>query len=66
MRQNSIFKIGLLLSAALFVTGLVLLYNDQTTPSSILLISSLALMAVSFQGFEKLRGFSYTFWILTA
>ncbi|MEX2232964.1 MAG: bile acid:sodium symporter family protein [Cyclobacteriaceae bacterium] len=23
-------------------------------------------MAISFQGFEKLRGFSYTFWILTA
>jgi BASS family bile acid:Na+ symporter len=66
MRQNSIFKIGLLLSAGLFVTGLVLLYNDQTIPSSILLISSLALMAISFQGFEKLRGFSYTFWILTA
>lgn len=66
MQQNSIFKFGLLLSAGLFVTGLVLLYNDLTTPSSICLIASLALMAVSFQGFEKLRGFSYTFWILTA
>lgn len=66
MNQNPIFKIALFLSLGFFATGLFFLYNDQTTPSSIFLISSLALMAISFQGFEKLRGFSYTFWILTA
>jgi BASS family bile acid:Na+ symporter len=66
MQPNPIFRIALILSIVFFVTGLFFLYNDQTTPSSIFLISSLALMAISFQGFEKLRGFSYTFWILTA
>lgn len=66
MKQNPIFKYALILSSGLFVVGLVLLFNRQVTASSILLISSLALMAIAFQGFEKLRGFSYTFWILTA
>jgi bile acid:Na+ symporter, BASS family len=66
MQQNSIFKIALILSLVFFAAGLILLYIDQHVPSSIFLISSLALMAISFQGFPKLRGFSYTFWILTA
>lgn len=66
MQQNPVFKIALILSIGFFATGLFLLSNDQTVPSSIFLISSLALMAISFQGFQKLRGFSYTFWILTA
>jgi len=66
MQQNRIFKIGLLLSAGLFVAGLLFLFMGKTIPSSVCLISSLALMAIAFQGFEKLRGFSYTFWILTA
>ena len=66
MQQNSIFKIALILSLGFFAAGLFFLFNDQTLPSSIFLISGLALMAISFQGFPKLRGFSYTFWILTA
>lgn len=56
----------LILSLAFFITGLLLLFNAQSVPSSIFLISALALMAVSFQGFKHVRGFSYTFWILTA
>lgn len=60
------FKFLLIFSIALFVIGLVLVGLGQTVVSSVLLIGSLALMAISFQGFEKLRGFSYTFWILTA
>jgi BASS family bile acid:Na+ symporter len=66
MRQHAILKIALILSLGFFLTGLVLLYNDHAVGSSIFLISSLALMAIAFQGFRKLRGFSYTFWILTA
>ena len=66
MQQSAFFKYALLLSIGLFATGLFFLYQEQTTASSILLICSLALMAISFQGFPKLRGFSYTFWILTA
>ena len=66
MQPNAFFRYALILSLGLFAAGLVFLFRDQTTPSSILLISSLALMAISFQGFPKLRGFSYTFWILTA
>lgn len=66
MKQTPVFKFILILSVVLFALGLLFLFQDQTTTSSILLIASLALMAISFQGFEKLRGFSYTFWILTA
>jgi hypothetical protein len=58
MKRNPIFRYGLILALILFVAGLFFLYNDQTTPSSILLITSLAVMAISFQGFQKLRGFS--------
>ena len=65
MKHNPIFKYGLLLAIALFIVGLILLATDDSLLSSILLITSLAVMAISFQGFEKLRGFSYTFWILT-
>lgn len=66
MKQSPVFKYGLILSLLLLAVGLFFLLNDQTTASGFLLIGSLALMAISFQGFEKLRGFSYTFWILTA
>ena len=65
MQQRAFFKYALIFSLGLFAAGLFFLMQDQTTASSILLISSLALMAISFQGFPKLRGFSYTFWILT-
>lgn len=66
MKPNPIFRYILILSVVLFAAGLFFLLKDQVTPSSILLITSLALMAIAFQGYEKLRGFSYTFWILTA
>lgn len=66
MKPNPIFRYILILSVVLFAAGLFFLFKDRVTPSSILLITSLALMAISFQGYEKLRGFSYTFWILTA
>lgn len=66
MQRNPIFKIALILAIGLLATGLFFLFNNQTKPSSIFLITSLAIMAISFQGFNKLRGFSYTFWILTS
>lgn len=65
MQQNPIFKYLLLTSLVLFVVGLVFVYHGEITLSSIFLIAALALMAISFQWFERLRGFSYTFWILT-
>lgn len=66
MKPHPLLKTALILSLVFFAAGLILLYNDQQVPSSIFLISGLALMAIAFQGFPKLRGFSYTFWILTA
>lgn len=66
MQSKSLFRYALILSIALFAAGLFFLVQDRATSSSILLILSLALMAISFQGFVRLRGFSYTFWILTA
>lgn len=66
MQPRPFFRYALIVSLVLFAIGLFFIFQDQTTPSSIFLITSLALMAVSFQGYTKLRGFSYTFWILTA
>lgn len=66
MQLKNIFRIALLLSFGLFVAGVIFLIREEILVSSVLLITGLALMAISFQGFEKLRGFSYTFWILTA
>lgn len=66
MQPRPFFRYALISSLLLLAIGLFFLSQDQTTPSSICLICSLALMAISFQGFSKLRGFSYTFWILTA
>lgn len=56
----------LLASVVLMVAGIILLSRGELPASSALLITGLALMAISFQGFASLRGFSYTFWILTA
>lgn len=66
MKTRPAFRYALMVAILSFSAGLLLLAIDLTTLSSIILIASLALMAISFQGFEKLRGFSYTFWILTA
>src|SRR5690349_15216404 len=66
MRPNPIFRYGLIFAVGLLAVGIYFLSRDAIVLSSIFLISSLALMAISFQGFEKLKGFSYTFWILTA
>ncbi len=65
MQGRSIFRYALIVSLVLFGAGLFFVYRDAITLSSIFFITSLALMAISFQGYEKLRGFSYTFWILT-
>lgn len=65
MRRASLYRYTLMLSLLLLATGVILLYREEITLSSVFLISGLAIMAVSFQGYEKLRGFSYTFWILT-
>ena len=66
MKQHPFFKIALATAVGLFVVGLFLLISEQIVASSVFLIGAFALTAVGFQGFEKLRGFSYTFWILTA
>ena len=66
MQPRPFFRYALIFSLVLLAIGLFFIFRNQTTPSSIFLIVSLALMAVSFQGYVKLRGFSYTFWILTA
>jgi BASS family bile acid:Na+ symporter len=66
MQRNPVYKFGLILALGLFTTGAVLLSAGQINLSSIFLIGSLIIVAVCFQGFEKLHGFSYTFWILTA
>jgi BASS family bile acid:Na+ symporter len=65
MQRNPIFKFLLLLALVLLAAGLFFVSRERTTVSSIFLIGGLALLAISFQWFEKLRGFSYTFWILT-
>jgi len=66
MKQKRIFKPLLLASVALIVAGVLFLSFGNIPTSSFFLIPGLAFLAISFQGFRHLRGFSYTFWILTA
>jgi hypothetical protein len=66
MQRNQLYKIVLMLGFGLLATGLFFMINSRTTPASFFLIGGLCLLAISLQGFAMVRGFSYTFWILTA
>jgi BASS family bile acid:Na+ symporter len=65
MQRIPVFKYLIIFAVVLFAAGLFCVFRGAITLSSIFLITALALMAISFQWIEKLRGFSYTFWILT-
>jgi bile acid:Na+ symporter, BASS family len=61
------------LAHILLVSGILLLVIGSVNGAlfgmntvSLFLIAGFVLMAISFQGFKALRGFSYTMWILTA
>ena len=66
MQRYPTSKIALFLAVGLFMLGFFFLLNDYVTLSSFFLIGSLAIIAICFQDFKTLRGFSFTFWILTA
>ncbi len=66
MQRNQIYKIVLITGFGLVATGLFFLIKTDTAPASIFLIGGLCLLAISLQGFAMVKGFSYTFWILTA
>jgi BASS family bile acid:Na+ symporter len=66
MQRNQVYKIMLFIALALLALGFYFLYAQQRSIASVFQISGLAILAISLQGFEKFRGFSYTCWILTA
>ena len=69
MQPKPIYKVLLLVALSLLAVGFLLIKRDEpelAELASYFLISSLALIAISLQGFQRFRGFSYTFWILAA
>lgn len=66
MTTPKVFRIFLALASIFLLLGFFLLFAEQMLISSILLISGMAMMAIALRGFEKFRGFAYSFWILTA
>jgi len=64
--KNNLRNLLLISSAILILTSLVFHFTGLTKTTGILLISGLILMALAVRGFQKLKGFSYTFWIFTA
>lgn len=66
MKQKDLFRLTLIASLALISVGTGFLFAGSVTPASFMLIPGLALLAIAFQGFRSLRGFSYTSWIFTA
>lgn len=67
METKISYKIFLGTGAGFIALGLFfLLYSRNINAASILLICGFAFVALALRGFEKFRGFSYTFWIFTA
>lgn len=65
--MNKTLRNLLLISSAILISGsLVLHLAGLPEATGILLISGLIMMAFAVRGFQKLKGFSYTFWIFTA
>jgi len=60
------YRIILIISIVLLVAGVIMIRLDPPEMASYLLIGGLAALAVALQGFQRFRGFSYTFWILSA
>ena len=57
-------KVLVYCAVALFLFAFVVYLFGIDIPVSALIISGLVCTAISFTGFEKLKGFSYTIWIL--
>ena len=66
MKKDQVHKILLSIALVLLLVGVAFIYNDQSKLAGFSLIGGFSLLAISLQGFSKLRGFSYTCWILTA
>ncbi len=62
----SYFRVAMTLGLLLLVTGVIKGVWSGVNTASFFFISGLILLAISFQGFKALNGFSYTLWILTA
>jgi bile acid:Na+ symporter, BASS family len=61
-----IHKTFLVIGLFLTIAGFIFILRGEAQVASYLLIPGFILIALAFQGFSKLAGFSYTFWILTA
>jgi len=65
-KKTKTHKVLLLLSALCLLLAIVLIFNGKTEIPGVLLILSLVTVAVSFQGFASLKGYSYTITILAS
>lgn len=64
--KSNLRNLFLISSAILILSSVVFHFAGLTKATGISLISGLILMALAVRGFQKLKGFSYTFWIFTA
>jgi len=64
--KNTLFRFFLILSALLIIGSFITYLAGNISVTGILLITGFIGIAVGVRGFPKLRGFSYTLWILTA
>jgi bile acid:Na+ symporter, BASS family len=60
------YKVFLIMALGFVALGVFFLVASDRLASSVLLIGGLAFMAIALRGFKNFRGFSYSFWILTA
>lgn len=63
MKSKKYFKFLLFLAAALFLAAIITNLQSNQTPKH-LIVAALVVTAIAFQGFEKLKGFTYTVFII--
>lgn len=66
MITRNLPRIFSLVATLALTGGFIMLSSGKTLFSSILLIGGMSIMAVALRGLPTLRGFAYSFWILTA
>lgn len=66
MKNNIIFKAALAAAVVCFIASLAVMFNLGLPHSGPLLIAFLLLLGISFQGFPRLKGFTYSIMIFAA
>jgi len=66
MKKYIIYKTLIILAVSLFVASLILFLNGKTDFAGSVLVSAFICLAIGFRANKRLKGFSYSIWILAA